>query len=113
MAFRQPTVAPPRQLSLDTSAQAESNNLPAPQYHNQIEQSQEWVLFSPSHDDSTTGTQTTTTQRAAGLSRLSDIDSSDTAARSGRAESSVLDDEGGEDKELDSLDDGLHAFREP
>ena len=113
MAFRQPAAVPPRQLSLDTPPQSEPSTLPAPQYHNQIEQSQEWVLFSPLHDDSTTRTHTSTTQRTAGLSRLSDIDSFDTAARSRRLESSVLEDEGTEDKELDSLDDGLHAFREP
>jgi hypothetical protein len=113
MAFRQPTAAPPRQLSLETTVQPESSTLPVSQYNNQLEQSQEWVLFSPSYDDSTARTHTSTTQRTAGLSRLSDIGSFDTAARSGRLESSVLEDEGPEDKELDSLDDGLHAFREP
>ena len=113
MAFRQPTVAPPRHLSLATPAQVESTTPPASQYNNQLDQSQEWVLFSPLHDDATTHTHTTTTLRTAGLSRLSDIDSFDTAARSGRLESSVLEDEGPEDKELDSLDDGLNAFREP
>jgi hypothetical protein len=35
-----------------------------------------------------------------------------TAGRSGRLESSVFDEEVTEDGELDSLDDGLHAFRE-
>lgn len=113
MAFRQPTAAPSRHLSLETPAHPESSTLPTSEYNNGIEQSQEWVLFSPSHDDSTTRTQTTTTQRTAGLSRLSNVDSFDTAVRSGRLESSVLEDEGLEDKELDSLDDGLHAFREP
>jgi hypothetical protein len=116
MAFRQPTAAPPRQLSLETPVQTESGTRSTSQYNNQIDQSQEWVLFSPLHDDSTTRTHTTTTtttQRTAGLSRLSDIDSFDTAARSGRLDSSALEDEGPEDKELDSLDDGLHAFREP
>jgi hypothetical protein len=113
MAFRQPTAAPSRHLSLETPVHPESSTLPPSEYNNGIEQSQEWVLFSPLHDDSTTRTQTTTTQRTAGLSRLSNIDSFDTAVRSGRLESSVLEDEGPEDKELDSLDDGLHAFREP
>jgi hypothetical protein len=36
-----------------------------------------------------------------------------TAARSGRIESEVLDEDATEDGELDDLDDGLHAFREP
>jgi hypothetical protein len=116
MAFRQPTAAPPRQLSVENPVQPEPGTLPTSEYNNGIEQSQEWVLFSPLHDDSTTRTHTTTTtttQRTAGLSRLSNIDSFDTAVRSGRVESSVLEDEGPEDKELDSLDDGLQAFREP
>src|ERR1700734_3986073 len=118
MAFRQPTAAPSRHLSLETPGHPESSTLPPSEYNNGIEQSQEWVLFSPLHDDSTTRTHTTTTttattQRTAGLSRLSNIASFDTAVRSGRLESSVLEDEGPEDKELDSLDDGLQAFREP
>lgn len=99
MALRQPTTAPVRQLSLEMPVQQESGSLSPSQYNNQIDQSQEWVLFSPSHDNSTIRTPTTTL-RTTGLSRLSDIDSLNT-------------DEGPEDKELDSLDDGLHAFREP
>lgn len=113
MAFRQPTAAPSRRLSTTTQLPVESAVVPTSQYHNQLEESQEWVLFSPLQDDSTTQTQTSTTQRTAGLSRLSDIDSLDTAARSGRLEQDVLEDDGLEDRELDSLDDGLHAFREP
>ena len=113
MAFRQPTAPPPRQLSLETHAQAESTTLPVSQYNNQTDLSQEWVLFSPLYEGSTTHTHTTTTLRTAGLSRLSDIDSFDTAARSRRLHSSGVEDDGPEDKELDSLDDGLHAFREP
>jgi hypothetical protein len=115
MAFRQPTAAPSRHQSLETPPHPESSTLPTSEHNNGIEQSQEWVLFSPLHDDSTVRTQTTTTttQRTAGLSRLSNVDSFDTAIRSGRLESSVLEDEGPEDRELDSLDDGLHAFREP
>lgn len=71
-----------------------------------IDDSQEWVLFTPSTADSTiTRTHTTHT---VGASRASDI-SLNTAARS----SSVLDEDVTEDGDLDSLDDGLHAFREP
>jgi hypothetical protein len=113
MAFRQPTAVPPRHLSLETPVHPEPSTLPTSEYNHGIEQSQEWVLFSPVHDDSTTRTHTTTTQRTAGLSRLSNVDSFDTAVRSARLESSVVEDEGPEDKELDSLDDGLQAFREP
>lgn len=71
-----------------------------------LEDSQEWVLFTPSTADSTiTGTHTTHT---IGASRVSDV-SLNTAARS----SSILDEDATEDGDLDSLDDGLHAFREP
>src|SRR6266480_1259393 len=112
MAFRQPTVAPARQLSIETQVQQEPGTHFLSQYNNQIDQSQEWVLFSPSCDDSAIHTPTTTL-RTTGLSRLSDIDSLDIGARSERLESGVVEDEGPEDKELDSLDDGLHAFREP
>ncbi|MCJ1434789.1 hypothetical protein MMC27_004159 [Xylographa pallens] len=43
------------------------------------------------------------------VSRLSDFGSLNTVARSGQYDEEVFDD----DEELDSLDDGLHAFREP
>lgn len=112
MAFRQPTVAPSRHFSTVEPLQVDSTApLPA-RYDSHLEQSQEWVLFSPSQDDSTSRTQTSTTQRTAGLSRLSDIDSLDTAARS-RLETDAIEDEAQEERDLDSLDDGLHAFREP
>jgi hypothetical protein len=81
-----------------------------------LEQSEEWVLFSPTAPSATARTQTTSTERTprtAGLSHLSDFGSLDTAARSEQD-----DDEGTcqgteEEEELDSLDDGLHAFHEP
>ncbi|MCJ1321216.1 hypothetical protein MMC15_006560 [Xylographa vitiligo] len=50
---------------------------------------------------------TTTSQEW--VSRLSDFGSLNTVARSGQYDEEALDD----DEELDSLDDGLHAFREP
>ena len=117
MAFRQPTAVPGRQLSVTTPIQLESTIPTLLPFDNQIEHSQEWILFSPQRNDSSAAyTDTTSTQRTsqtAGLSRLSDIGSYDTAARSGRLEPSVLEEEGIEDRELDSLDEGLHAFREP
>lgn len=110
MAFYQPTFAPPRQNS-----PRQEYNLPVPPPTNQqrqIRESQEWILF-PAQTDSSTQTQTASTARTpgtAGLSRLSDFGSLDTAARSGRHD----DDEGAiDDDELDSLDDGLHAFHAP
>ncbi|KAH9874127.1 hypothetical protein IAQ61_004755 [Plenodomus lingam] len=79
-----------------------------------LEQSEEWVLFSPGAPSTTAQTQTTSTERTprtAGLSRFSEFGSLDTAARSDQD-----DDQGtclGTEEELDSLDDGLHAFHEP
>jgi len=106
MAFYQPTVAPPRQAPFHID---DRTSTPASAVQQRpIQESQEWVLF-PSHTRSSTQTQTTSTERTprtAGLSRLSDLGSFETAARS--------DDEGAiDDDELDSLDDGLHAFHEP
>ncbi|KIW73583.1 hypothetical protein PV04_01687 [Phialophora macrospora] len=107
MAFQQQSAAP-RPIAINAYRSQESSS----QTHLQptpISESQEWVLFSPSTADSTiTRTQTSQT---AGISRASDI-SLNTAGRSGRLESSVFDEEVTEDGELDSLDDGLHAFRE-
>lgn len=75
------------------------------------------MLFSPSQTTSNADfTHTSSTDRTprtvAGLSRLSDFGSLDTAARSLGADND--DDEQEDDAtELDSLDDGLPAFREP
>ncbi|ETI27966.1 hypothetical protein G647_00415 [Cladophialophora carrionii CBS 160.54] len=107
MAFQQQSAAP-RPITINANQSQES----ASQTHLQptpISESQEWVLFSPSTAESTiTRTQTGQT---AGASRASDI-SLNTAGRSGRLEPSVFDEDVTEDGELDSLDDGLHAFRE-
>ncbi|KAJ9639664.1 hypothetical protein H2204_003734 [Knufia peltigerae] len=108
MAFQQS--AAPRPIVINHAQPQESSS----SYHSQqratVEDSQEWILFTPSTADSTI-TRTHTTQTA-GLSRASDV-SLNTAGRSGRLESSVFEEDVTEDGELDSLDDGLHAFREP
>ena len=108
MAFQQQSVAP-RPIAINAPQASESasqaNVQPVP-----ISDSHEWVLFSPATAESTiTRTQTSQTE---GISRVSDI-SLQTAGRSGRPASSIFDEEVTEDGELDSLDDGLHAFREP
>ncbi|PKX99879.1 hypothetical protein P168DRAFT_300439 [Aspergillus campestris IBT 28561] len=84
--------------------------------------STEWVLFSPSQPSVTAHTHTTSTEhtpRTAGASRLSDFGSFGTVTRSALGPEQeddaddlddVLDEDG---TELDSLDDGLHAFRAP
>lgn len=118
MAFRQPTVAPARQVSAPEPQETTANTLSSAQ-RTSLEQSQEWVLFSPSQAQSfsqTKSTSTDQTPRTAGLSRLSDFGSFNTLARSGRNDgdiSEVAVDAGGDDEDLDSLDEGLHAFQEP
>lgn len=84
------------------------------QFKRPLEQSEEWVLFAPAAPSTTARTQTTSTERTprtAGLSRFSEFGSLDTAARSDQ------DDDAGTfletEEDLDSLDDGLHAFHEP
>ncbi|KIX96348.1 uncharacterized protein Z520_08126 [Fonsecaea multimorphosa CBS 102226] len=107
MAFQQS--AAPRPIVINAN-QSQDSSSQTQLRQSAVEDSQEWVLFSPSTAESTiTRTQTSQT---AGVSRASDV-SLNTAGRSGRLESSVFDEEVTEDGELDSLDDGLHAFREP
>ena len=79
-----------------------------------VEDTEEWVLFSPSRGSYTAHTPTNSTERTprtAGLSHLSDFGSLNTIARSHDEHVSQVfeDDEG---TELDSLDNHLHAFRE-
>ncbi|KAI9812591.1 MAG: hypothetical protein M1827_004580 [Pycnora praestabilis] len=123
MAFRQPTRAPlQRQRSVPVPTQTTSIEA-SQRSQRQLEDSQEWVLFSPTQAPSTTQTQTTSTGKTctAGLSRLSDFGSLDTAARSQDVEEedeNLSDDTEGaleedEGEELDSLDSHLHAFAEP
>lgn len=90
-----------------------------------LDETEEWVLFSPQPPSTTNRTRTTDTDRTprtAGLSRLSDFGSLDTAAaRSDQIGQGEDDDDNvtcqgtevEDDEELDSLDDGLHAFHEP
>ncbi|KAI9675590.1 MAG: hypothetical protein M1817_000956 [Caeruleum heppii] len=122
MAFRAPThPAPQRHHHIAETAQSEAPSFLPPK---QIDDSQEWVLFSPAAP-STTRTQTTSTERTrtAGLSRLSDFGSLDTAAAPSDAAPDLADSdrprvlEGAgyddEEGELESLDSHLQAFREP
>lgn len=126
MAFRQPQQRPQpaRQLSYAASGEHAGSSVPLTVQRTSTKhtlEDEEWVLFSPSAP-STTQTATTSTDRTprtAGLSRLSDFGSLDTAARSdqisGRYDDNATEQgtEADEEGELDSLDDGLHAFHEP
>ncbi len=108
MAFCQPTFAPATRPSRDNAA----TTIPSP-LHQELEQSQEWVLF-PARSSTQTQSASTILTPTAGLSRLSDFGSLDAESRQDEAipcettNGSVDDDE-----DLDSLDDGLHAFQEP
>lgn len=117
MAFRQPAFAP---ISRPATAQEPERNATVTilsPLHKELDQSQEWILFPSAQAHSTTLTQTASTERTprtAGLSRLSDFGS--LAARSEQekdAACAATDGSIEEDGELDSLDEGLHAFQEP
>jgi hypothetical protein len=127
MAFQQQhkRPQPARQVSYATSGEhieaTASLTLQRASTRNTLDTSEEWVLFSPTAP-SVTQTHTTSTDRTprtAGLSRLSDFGSLDTAARSDQVTEDVDDNgteqatDADEEAELDSLDDGLHAFHEP
>jgi hypothetical protein len=114
MAFRQqqrPQSA--RQISFHAPERV-ADTTTVQQAKRPLEASEEWVLFSPTAPSTTARTHTTSTERTprtAGLSRFSEFGSLDTAAQSGQDgdNGSFL----GTEEELDSLDDGLHAFHEP
>ncbi|KAF2747135.1 hypothetical protein M011DRAFT_468018 [Sporormia fimetaria CBS 119925] len=115
MAFRQSHRPPPlRQLSVQANP-PDTGVASSAQRKRPLEDTEEWVLFSPGAPSTVARTQTTSTERTprtAGLSRFSDFGSLDTAARS--LDHDVVTEHGTEEgEELDSLDDGLHAFHEP
>ena len=126
MALRLPTQVPRRTTSYPQSPPFPVLDVPASSQQPDDDESTQWVLFSPSQAQSTTTrTRTNSTERTAGASRVSDFASFGTGVQT----RSVFDLEGVEDAneeeeqdndiddedgtELDSLDDGLHAFRAP
>ncbi|KAJ4992919.1 hypothetical protein SVAN01_01623 [Stagonosporopsis vannaccii] len=115
MAFAQqhrPQTA--RQLSFHTPEPAAAVASSSQQLKRRLDESEEWVLFSPTAPSTTARTHTTSTERTprtAGLSRFSEFGSLDTAARSDQDDDNAT--FLGTEEELDSLDDGLHAFHEP
>ncbi|KFY80445.1 hypothetical protein V499_00744 [Pseudogymnoascus sp. VKM F-103] len=118
MAFRQSThYAPQRTYTTPEEPRLDG---PSTQPDQQLEDSQEWILFSPAPASTTDRTHTATTastRHTVGRSRLSDYGSIDTAGRSyeydedvsEHSEAVAEDDE--EDGELDSLDSHLLEFR--
>ena len=116
MAFRhQPTYHAPQRVYTAPDEQVQAQ---PPTTSQHIQESQEWVLFSPVAASTTDRTYTTSTDRTqtAGRSRVSDFGSLDTAARSygydeGSEHTEGAIEEEEEDAELDSLDSHLHEFR--
>ncbi|PKX98741.1 uncharacterized protein P174DRAFT_363558 [Aspergillus novofumigatus IBT 16806] len=120
MAFRLPPQVARRRNSYSTQ-QVPDLDIPSPVSQLFESESTQWVLFSPPQA-STARTHTTSTERTprtTGASRLSDFGSFGTATRSilgfeGDATDGDVEEPLDEDgTELDSLDDGLHAFRAP
>ncbi|KAG2411547.1 hypothetical protein HFD88_009103 [Aspergillus terreus] len=121
MAFRLPPQVPTRQRSISASQPQPTIEVPPALSQVPETESTEWVLFSPSQASTTARTHTTSTERTprtAGASRISDFGSFGTPTRSAWGQETdandTLDESLDEDgTELDSLDDGLHAFRAP
>ncbi len=113
MAFRQPTFAPAiRQPTAQHPQDTAATPILSP-LHQELEQSQEWVLF-PARSTTQTQTASTVQTPTAGLSRLSDFGSLDAKSRQDEGvPCETTNDSVDEDEDLDSLDEGLHAFQEP
>lgn len=108
MAFHQATPIPQRQIHSYVDSR---ETIPTQDRFN--DDSREWGLSSPVRPSVWTRIESAAqTPRTAGQSRISDFGSLNTIAISSKEEeesSEVFED----DEELDSLDDGLHAFQEP
>lgn len=107
MAFQQPTVQRSTTIQIPRAPSTQS----LPQQQLQPTESQEWILFAPGSQAESSARDTEI--RTPGLTNETELGYFNSTARSGQPGSSILDDEATEDAELDSLDDGLHAFREP
>lgn len=116
MAFQQPQQRPQaaRQLSIPKTV-PESQVLASPARKRSLQESQEWILFSPAQQGYN---ESTASQTARTATHLSDFGSLETHIRSqplgsngdagdATCQGTTLDDD---EAELDSLDDGLHAF---
>ena len=130
MAFQQPQQRPQvtQRLSFPSPETSTENIQTSHATHRKrpLDDSEEWVLFSPLPDhpaqsDADRHDSTKRTPTTAGQSRLSDFGSVETLGRSERRDevrkscnvTSGVVSHGTDAEELDSLDDGLHAFHEP
>jgi hypothetical protein len=113
MAFQVPTQISQRRTSYSTP-RPPTLDIPPSLQEQRNDDTAQWVLFSPTARTHTTSTDRTQT---AGATRLSDFGSfAATPSANGvdGEDTNTLDDQLDEDgTELDSLDDGLHAFRAP
>lgn len=118
MAFRQPIVAPRRPDPLH-EPEYSGPTIQVSAQQTSHDESREWVLFSPSQAHSTSQTRTNftvLTPRTEGHSRISDFGSIGITVRSDGNERDLAkdgDDGARDEEELDSLDEGLHAFHDP
>ena len=106
MAFRFPQ-APPRRQSSYTGPERPSLDL-SRLSQQPDDDTQQWVLFSPTQTPSTLHTGTDSTARTAGLSRLSDFGSFSAGTQADHNNQGEPADE--DATELDSLDEGLQEF---
>lgn len=115
MAFRQPSVAVPRQVPTSNAPAVAGNESPSARLRSS-QDLREWVLFSPSQVQTLSLPQSTSTARSAELSRFSDFGSLNTFNRSekdaGSLSEAIDDATAAEEDDLDSLDEGLHAFQD-
>lgn len=122
MAFRAPTHHAPQRLNVSTSTAQDNQFAEAsPASNTRLDDSQEWILFSPAQPSATgtllshtTSTDQTGHTQTAGRGRLSDFGSLGTEVRSWEAGTNdlhtpTLHEES--DEELDSLDSHLLEFR--
>lgn len=110
MAFRHSTYHPPQRIY--TAPEETHHPASTPPQSQPLEESTEWILFSPVAPSVTDRTYTTSTDRTrtAGHSRISDFGSLAARSYDDRSEDAIEEEEE-EDGELDSLDSHLHEFR--
>lgn len=114
MAFRQSSIAAPRQVPT-SNAPVVAGDVSASARLKSSQDLREWVLFSPSQAQTLSLPHSTATARSVELSRLSDFGSLSTFNRSGKNAGSLseaIDGGTAEEEDLDSLDEGLHAFQD-
>ncbi|EME42519.1 hypothetical protein DOTSEDRAFT_64324 [Dothistroma septosporum NZE10] len=114
MAFQQPQQRPQPSRPLSVPQQQPEPAPLSPARKRAVEKSQEWILFTPQNDGQSASC-TSQTPRTA--THLSDFGSLETHIKSQPQGRSHDEEDGGseadEEAELDSLDDGLHAFHHP